>query len=94
MSKRHHREEDTLERLEKENRKLKSTVRSLLKQLKKINRGYNKLRDDDVIEEKDIPQDIKKMCFECGAEYKLITVHNRRFRKCQGCGKTGKVTII
>lgn len=87
------RQEDETERLLKQNRELKATNRSLMKQLKKLNKGYYKLREEETIE--DVPEVVKKMCWDCGfGEYKEIIVHNRRWRACTNCGKRGKASII
>lgn len=89
----HKRNDDELSRLEKEIRELKAENRYLLKQLKKLNRGYYKLREEDTIE--DVPEIVKKMCWDCGfGEYQEIVIYNRRFRQCTNCGKRGKVSII
>lgn len=92
--KKHKRELDEVERLYKEIRELKAENRSLMKRLRKTNKGYYKLRDDEKIEDEDIPKEVK-MCWDCGVgEYKELIVHNRRWRCCTNCGKRGKVTII
>lgn len=88
------REQDELERLQQEVRTLKSTNKALLKRLKKLNKGYYKLAEEDKLDEEDIPKNVKKLCWDCDSLYAEIIVHNRRWRQCQGCGKRGKVSII
>ena len=89
------RKDDEVDRLEQKIRELKSENRSLQKRLKKLNKGYYKLRDQDKIEEDDIPIEVKR-CWDCNGEgeYRLIEIHRRRWRQCQNCGKKGKVTVL
>jgi hypothetical protein len=101
MSKRRQdREDRILERYQLENRELKQTVRSLQKKLKALNKGYYKfmVAQDEEQEKEAIEaakETAKKICWACGTgEYKEIIVMNRRFRRCQDCGKTGKITIL
>lgn len=93
LSKRWEREEKIIDRLQIENKALKRRIKHLEKSIRKLNKGYDKLRVEDKVEEKDLPSEAKK-CWECNSEYREIIIANRRFRKCQGCGKQGKVTII
>lgn len=95
MSKKYEREQSEIERLYKENRSLKSQVRSLEKILKKANRGFRKLEEDDKIEESDIPQEIAKVCWDCKTgilEKKII--FNRYYRECNTCNKRTKAKLI
>lgn len=100
MSKRQDREDRILERLQEENKTLKQINRSLMKQVKKLGRGYRKFmlaqdegEVDDAVEK--VKAAAKKMCFACGiGEYKEVIVMNRRWRQCSECGKRGKVTIL
>ena len=100
MSRKSDREDRLLERLQEENRTLKQINRSLMKQVKKLNRGYLKFTEAETKEEekeaiKEAKEVAKKICWDCGTgEYKEIIIMNRRFRKCQDCGKQGKVTIL
>lgn len=94
MSKKHEREQRILERLHQENRQLKQEVKSLRNSIRKLNKGYHKLEEDDKIEKKDIPVEAKK-CWDCTiGNYNLVIIMNRRFRRCDNCGKTGKVSLI
>lgn len=88
------REDKIQERLEQENRELKKEVHRLHKLVKKLNRGYHKLVEEDLVEEEHIPAEIIKKCWDCNGEYKEIIIMNRRFRQCQQCGKRGKVTLL
>lgn len=97
MSKKFERDEKIIDRLELENRNLKSENRLLRKRLKSLSKGYHKfLLEDGQNEAVEEAQEIaKKICFQCGiGEYKEIIVVNRRWRQCQECGKKGKVSII
>lgn len=86
MSKRFEREQRTVERLEKETRELKAENRRLKKWLKQLNKGFKKLEDDEIIEEKDTPEEIRKICFECSrGELKLIIIGPRYVRACNTC---------
>lgn len=95
MSKKWQREEKEIDRLYKENRELKSQVRSLEKILKKANRGFRKLEEDDKIEESDIPKEIVKVCWDCktGVLEKKI-IFNRYYRECSQCLKRTKAKLI
>lgn len=88
------REELIQERLERENRELKHENKRLARLVKKLDRGFK--RTLDAVEEHDgeVPQEVMKLCFQCGGEYKEVIVANRRFRLCQDCGKRGKVTVL
>lgn len=98
MTKKYSREESENERLLKENRELKSINRSLLKQVKKLTKGYYKyLEDEENKEEVEdfVEETVNKICWDCGTgDYKEIIVVNRRWRQCQNCGKKGKVSIV
>lgn len=99
MSKRFDREQNEIDRLNKENRELKSLNRQLHKKLKQLNKGYYKylLNEDDDREKaiEEVKTVAEKICFDCSiGEYKLMTIANRRWRLCSYCGKKGKVTII
>lgn len=96
MSK-HKRTEDTVDRLEREVRSLKSTNRSLLRQLKKLSRGYKKfmVEDDHKEAHKMVEAVARKICFECSVgEMKEIVVCNRRWRACTHCAHRTNVSII
>jgi len=100
MGKKQDREDQLVDRLQKENRELKQINRGLMKQCKKLSRGYYKYlaheeEAQDGIVEKAV-EEARKVCFLCGSDYREIIVFNRRWRKCQNpqCGKRGKVSII
>ncbi len=87
-------DDDQVESLEVQIRELKQENRSLHQKIRKLNKGYYRLRDDDKIEDKDIPKEVK-LCWDCGTgEYRKVCINNRQFRRCQECGKTGKVTVL
>lgn len=96
MTKKVDRELDLIERLEQENRELKSIKRSLEKRVKKLSRGYRKFLDADPLEEDNKEVQIQtKMCYDCKVgEYKLHIIANRRWRACTNCDKRGKVEIL
>lgn len=100
MSKRYDREDRIAERLKEENRELKQINRSLMKQVKKLSRGYLKFTTAETKAEEqeavhEAKETAKKICFSCNeGEYKEIIVMNRRWRQCQACNKKGKVTIL
>jgi hypothetical protein len=91
MAKKYKREEDTAERLEKENRELKALVRSLQRRLKKIDKDYAKemaeenkerhLKDD--FEE---PLEFKVKCTHCERGHVIeIDIVGRKFERCTTC---------
>lgn len=88
---------DEVEELQKKIRELKSLNRSLHRQLKKINKGYRRIRDD---EDSDEPEIIVvkpeiKVCYECErGVMEKITIMNRYFRKCTNCNNRTKVKFI
>lgn len=99
MSKRWEREERIIDRLNIENKKLKSENKTLRRKLRELSKGYYRFMvAEDEAQEKEAAEQAKevaqKLCYECHGEYKEIIVVNRRFRQCQDCGKRGKVTIL
>lgn len=79
------RKPDEVERLEKQIRELKATNRSLERRLKKLNKGYYKIRDEGKIEEKDIPKEVK-ICYSCRVGHlQLIDLGSRYYRQCNEC---------
>lgn len=94
MSKRYEREEKIIDRLEKENRELKKELRTYQKLLKQANKGFHKLRDDDIIEDKDIPASLKKLCWDCNGELIKMELLSRRWYICDQCGKRTKTKFI
>lgn len=97
-AKRHEKEQDQIELLEKEIRELKAINRSLLKQLKKLSRGINKEEYDKAIEEisegkkdQDEPSHVKK-CPECArASLTEFVIAGRLFQRCTVCDYKSKV---
>lgn len=94
-------EEDEIDRLQKEIRELKATNRSLVKQLKKLTKGFNKeeqerLMDTFVNEEKEAPDDRSRQgnsrCSHCGKGFIIETdVAGRIFHSCNTCDyKSGR----
>jgi hypothetical protein len=100
MSKRFDRENRVVERLQEENKKLKSENKQLLKRLREATKGYYRYMVADGFDQeqealKEVKEIAKKICYDCQiGEYKEIIIINRRFRECQNCGKRGKVTIL
>lgn len=91
MSKKYSRDENSLERLEKENRELKSQVRSLSSRLKKLTRGYYKFLDEENQDEKEVIiekafKEAEKVCWACriGKLHK-VDLGFRYFRQCNNC---------
>lgn len=99
MSKKYEREQKVVERLEKENRELKSENRTLRRKLRELSKGYYKYMvaedEEQQLEALQKVQEVaEKVCWDCQGTYKLIVIANRRFRRCNDCGKQGKVTIV
>lgn len=99
--KRAKREEDEIDRLEKENRELKAINRSLLKQLKKLAKGINKEEIEQTLEKleengpkEEIHRRKQRECPECARSggFGEITIAGRRFEKCELCGyRSGRI---
>lgn len=100
MSKKYEREERIIERLQQENKILKSENRHLRKKLKELSKGYYKfmIAEDEFKQDEAIQSAKKvaeKICYDCSVgNYKEIIIHNRRWRQCDNCGKRGKVKIL
>ena len=88
MAKRN-REEDDVRRLEKELREIKAENRSLMKQLKKLNRGYHKIREDldeDDQTDFEVEKYVLPTCHQCGkGELIQVEVVGRRWKRCTTC---------
>lgn len=94
MSNKANREQRILDRLYQENRDLKKEVKSLRNSIRKLNKGYVKLEEEEKITEKDIPVEAK-LCYDCNrANLEKIVVLNRYWRECPNCGKRTKTKII
>ena len=100
-SKKDKREQDIVERLERENRELKAINRSLMKQLKKMAKGINKeeveqalerLEDNNVQPKKEHEPE-EPLCPECNRKgLKEVIVAGRLFRRCDICSwKSGVI---
>ena len=89
-------DEDEISRLEKEIRELKSLNRSLLRRLRKVDKGfgeYAKEIDYGKEEEKQKPITTVKrpLCGSCGrSELTDITIAGRCFKRCEVCGWRSK----
>lgn len=100
MARNQNREDRELETLRAQNRELKQQNRSLMKQVKKLSRGYLKyLAEEDKDEKEQIVEDIvektvDKICFDCGGIYRKHEILNRTYRLCDNCGKRGKTKIL
>lgn len=91
-------EEQYVDQLEKEIRELKYINRSLMKQLKKMSKGINKLEFEQALERLDDEKEQTKAprgkcCPECaGNRLREIEVAGRRFERCEQCGyKSGRI---
>lgn len=95
MTKKFKREEDIVERLEKENRELKGLVRSLQKRLKKVDKDY-RAELEETKKEKAIQEDgkfhrVKVPCEHCGkGEIIEVDLAGRIFFKCSVCDFKGR----
>lgn len=91
MTKKIRREEDKVEQLERENRELKSINRSLLKRLKKVDKGGSKherrKKDEQLyIETQDDEEDNTFNCPQCSrGNLNKVSVAGRTFFKCLIC---------
>lgn len=77
---------DEIERLEAEIRQLKQTNRSLLKRLKKVDKGYRKAKADreQGISKEDLDEGFD--CVSCGKGYKQdVIIGPRRIVTCSNC---------
>jgi formamidopyrimidine-DNA glycosylase len=88
-----------IERLERQVRELKSINKTLLRRVKKLNKGYYKFLDEEERAQEEpiepvVNKNADKDCWDCGGLLKVVLVHNRRFRLCQDCGKRTHVKII
>ena len=97
-AKKQDREQDEIERLEKEVRELKAINRSLMKQLKKLAKGIHKQEVEEALEklEENGPkkEDDRRECPNCGRTGGLreLILANRRFERCDICDyKSGKL---
>jgi len=99
MRKRAKRQDDEVERLQKQIRELKSINRSLMKQLKKLSKGIHKGEYEEALEEvhtreKKKEERRERECPECARAGQLreIEIAGRRFERCEHCGyKSGRI---
>lgn len=83
MGKRKYPKEDPVEKLEKEVRELKSINRSLMKRIKKLNRGYRKEREEPKKEIEEKKPEPVAICPECGkGEVISHEILNRTWEEC------------
>jgi len=92
-------EDDTIERLEKEIRELKTINRSLLRRLKKVDKNYSKsveeLIEEPVYEQPKLEKQYKKYCTECAkGVIQEVIVAGRKFIRCDLCGHRSKAEKI
>lgn len=93
MSKKYEREHRVLERLQIENKELKQKVKSLTSSIRRLNKGFQKLEEEEKIEEKDIPLPAK-ICYDCNVgEMVKTTILNRSWRQCNNCSKRTKTKM-
>lgn len=98
--KKHEKEPDEIERLEKEVRELKSINRSLLKQIKKLAKGIHRQEYEDAVgmvengPEKEERKDSGKRCPECSSPgLREVNIAGRRFSRCSICDfKSKRIT--
>lgn len=94
-------EQDQVERLEKENRELKALNRSLLKQIKKLSKGIYKQEFEEAMDkkveehgQKEEPRPRERKCPNCARTGGLISteIAGRRFERCDHCDyKSGRL---
>lgn len=93
-------EDDTIERLEKEIRELKTINRSLLRRLKKVDKGYHKAIEDDHEEESQkertrSEKQYKQHCPECAkGVIEEVIVAGRKFVRCDLCGHRSRAEKV
>lgn len=94
MTRKADREVRITQRLQQENRDLKQKVKSLRNSIRKLNKGFHRLEEEEKIEEKDIPLPAKT-CYDCGVGEMVKTmILNRSWRSCNNCDRRTKVKIL
>jgi predicted RNase H-like nuclease (RuvC/YqgF family) len=97
MAKKYEREEDLVDRLEKENRELKATIRSLERRLKKVDKDFRKEMEDvqkEHLLEKEHSRSVPKgrKCEHCGKGHIIeIDIVGRKFESCDTCDYRKKI---
>lgn len=91
--KRKDKEESITERLEKENRELKSQIRSLSRQIKKLSKNQVVEELFDEVEVSISDREDSNKCKECGKGY-IVTIDlgPRKQKGCNTCLWRGKIT--
>lgn len=86
-------DDDEISKLEKEIRELKSINRSLLRRLRKIDKGFHEFVKESVDEKEEEPNtqpDLtsrRQLCGSCGrSELTEVTIAGRQFKRCEVCG--------
>lgn len=78
--------DDEVTRLEKEIRELKSLNRSLMKRLKKVDKGYKEaLEKEPEFDEAPFIPAKPKTCPECSQPVAIINIAGRKIEKCTHC---------
>lgn len=93
--------DDELERLEQTVREQKSVIRTLMKRVKKLNRGYGKERESTKKEKDKSERDdalqapAKQLCPDCGrGEVVERVVLDRRWLECTACDRRTRTKTI
>lgn len=96
IAKKGKKDRDEVEVLEQRIRQLKSENRSLYKQLKKLNRGFRKIREyEDEPKEEVKPKVEEKQCWDCKVGYlQRFEILNKYYRMCNNCSKRTKAKLI
>ncbi len=91
--KRKDKEESIVERLEKENRDLKSQIRSLSRQIKKLSKNQRVEELFNEVETNITDREDHNRCKECGKGY-IVTIDlgPRKQKGCNTCLWRGKIT--
>ncbi len=93
-------DEQRIDELEKQLREQKAINRSLMKQLKKLSKGINRLEYEAALErlenEQETSKEIKKpeekqACPQCSSGLRIVDIAGRKFASCE-CGyRSGKL---
>jgi len=80
-------------RLEQKLRELKSINRSLSKKLRRINKGYRKLRSEPEEESEERSKPQPNLCPDCKEPVRPVEVAGRKWESCRDCGWRSQVKI-